>query len=323
MRIDTSHVLLIGVVLYGCAGNTTGKPPGQRSSAVLTVDQVELRYVREGRGDPLIVIGSSIYYPRAFSTSLRSHFDIIFADSRHFAAGFQPTPAELNATTLDTYVDDVEAVRRVLGLERMAVLGHSIHAQIALRYALKYPEHTSHVILVAGVPYAFSEFAAAQEHFWAAFASDERKSIHAANQALLAGALASAPRNRAFATTYRLNSALYWMDPRFDAATLLEGLYDNRAFGKLAGLIPGKEAIRASLEQLSPPTLIVVGRYDYAIPHSVWEALAAGIPRLQVHVLDGSSHSPQTEQASEFDRLLVKWFEDVRSDGLFPDASRG
>lgn len=41
--------------------------------------------------------------------------------------------------TEDDLVDDIEALRRVLGIERWAVLGHSFGARLALRYAAGTP----------------------------------------------------------------------------------------------------------------------------------------------------------------------------------------
>ena len=46
---------------------------------------------------------------------------------------------------------DLDAVRRHLGVERVAVLGHSWGAQLALRYALDYPGRVSRLVYGSGV----------------------------------------------------------------------------------------------------------------------------------------------------------------------------
>jgi proline iminopeptidase len=48
-------------------------------------------------------------------------------------------------------VADLDAVRRHLGVERVAVLGHSWGAQLALRYALDYPGRVSRLVYGSGV----------------------------------------------------------------------------------------------------------------------------------------------------------------------------
>ena len=52
--------------------------------------------------------------------------------------------------TSERFVADLDAVRRHFGLERMALLGHSWGAQLALGYALAHPERVSALVYVSG-----------------------------------------------------------------------------------------------------------------------------------------------------------------------------
>jgi pimeloyl-ACP methyl ester carboxylesterase len=113
------------------------------TNGTVKVDGCELTYVREGTGPSMIVIGSASYYQKTFSHRLRQHVDLIFADARHVVPSYAPTSDALQRLALDTFADDVEAVRQHVGVDRIVVLGHSIHAQIALAYARKYAHHTS------------------------------------------------------------------------------------------------------------------------------------------------------------------------------------
>ena len=45
--------------------------------------------------------------------------------------------------------DDIDALRKTLGLERVTLLGHSFGATIALNYALRHPENVKRLILVS------------------------------------------------------------------------------------------------------------------------------------------------------------------------------
>ena len=49
-------------------------------------------------------------------------------------------------------VEDVEAVRKALGLGKMSLLGHSYGGVLAQAYAMKYQEHLSHLILCSTFP---------------------------------------------------------------------------------------------------------------------------------------------------------------------------
>lgn len=69
-----------------------------------------------------------------------------FLDVRHFAethASFSP-----DGITLDTYTDDIEAVRRKLGFQQLVVIGHSHNGNLSLEYAKRFPSRVSHVVLI-------------------------------------------------------------------------------------------------------------------------------------------------------------------------------
>ena len=90
----------------------------------------ELAYSSEGEGTPALVIGSAVYYPRVFSQNLRQSLKLIFVDHRGFA---QPTGASTASDyTLDVVLDDIDLVRRHLGLEKVIIIGHSGHSYMAL-----------------------------------------------------------------------------------------------------------------------------------------------------------------------------------------------
>jgi proline iminopeptidase len=273
----------------------------------LRVDGAELAYVREGQGPPLLVVGSATYYPKAFSRGLRKHFELIFADSRHFVPNYVPDESA-GKLTVDQFADDVESVRRQLGLERMAVLGHSVHAQIALAYARVHPERTSHLVLVGGVPYAFSEFQDEAAQFFDAEASTERKTLLANGEAELEALLAAAPPTRSFAVSYQARGPLYWADPAYDASSLLEGLENGPAFDHLFAAVPSKAEVRRTLEQVDIPILVVLGKRDFAIPYRQWEELLEGLDNVTYVLLEDDSHNPQTESPERFDPKLLEWF---------------
>jgi proline iminopeptidase len=278
------------------------------AKGTVTVDGCALTYVREGHGPSILVIGSASYYQNTFSPRLRQHFDLIFADARHVVPSYAPALDTLQRLTLDTFADDVEAVRQYLGVDRMAVLGHSVHAQIALAYARKYAQRTSHLILVGGVPYAFAEFAEEAARVWQEHASPERKAIFETNVKDLDARLAAAPATRSFAVTYRAHGPLYWADPAYDAAPVLEGLENGPAFDQLFAVMPSRAEARRSLEHLHVPSLLMLGRMDFAIPHTVWEALIGGLPHVTYVLLPEDSHNPPAESPERFDTELIAWF---------------
>jgi proline iminopeptidase len=147
----------------------------------------------------MFVLGSAVYYPRAYSAELRRHFELVFIDGRHFVPGYAPPADVLSQVDLGTFADDVEAVRQALGYGEIIVVGHSVHGQIALEYADRYPESTSRVVLIGAVPYRFSDFAGANDRVWEELASPERRTLLEARLATLDEVVAAAPATRSFA----------------------------------------------------------------------------------------------------------------------------
>ncbi|HTL90471.1 MAG TPA: alpha/beta fold hydrolase, partial [Leptolyngbya sp.] len=54
--------------------------------------------------------------------------------------------------TLDQNVEDMEALRQHLGLDKIIAIGGSYGGMVALTYAIRYPQNLSHLIAIATVP---------------------------------------------------------------------------------------------------------------------------------------------------------------------------
>ncbi|MEF2097774.1 alpha/beta fold hydrolase [Bacillus sp. CFBP9009] len=54
--------------------------------------------------------------------------------------------------TLENNVEDLEAIRNYLGLEKVIVLGHSYGGMVAQKYAIRYPDSVAAFLLIATSP---------------------------------------------------------------------------------------------------------------------------------------------------------------------------
>jgi proline iminopeptidase len=253
------------------------------------------------------VIGTATYYPRAFSAGLRQEYELIFVDSRHFVPSYRPSEDEMSGVNFDTLADDLDAVRITLGIDEWIVLSHSFHAQIALAYANKYPAHISRLVLVAGIPFSFAELGGIAESFWDEHAPEERKQQHLANRQAIADDLSAAPPGRKFAVNYVGEAAKYWVDSTYDAEWLWEGVETSPVFDALVAKLPSQSEARSALQKLRMPTLVMLGKLDYAIPYVAWEAVIDGLRNLDYILLEEDSHNLQTECPERFDTELISW----------------
>ena len=85
-----------------------------RDIGVIDRSGFSLRYVVEGSGPTMLVIGSSLYYQRTFSQNLRQHFRMVFLDHKGFAPASGVFSEDIYS--LDILLDDIEFARNQLGL---------------------------------------------------------------------------------------------------------------------------------------------------------------------------------------------------------------
>ncbi|MBJ6124261.1 alpha/beta hydrolase [Microvirga splendida] len=266
----------------------------------------ELAYCIEGEGTPALVIGSAVYYPRVFSQDLRQSLKLVFVDHRGFA---QPTGAYTASDyTLDVVLDDIDLVRRHLGLETVIIVGHSGHGYMALEYAKRYPQHVSHVVMIATGPSHSAAHQAATEQSWQESVCPERKAKLDADFAGLPAAIEAAP-DRRFVTFCVKMGARSWYDHTFDAAPLWDGVHVNMpVFDHLWGEAFRDIDIAQGLDRLDAPVFLGLGRHDYLVaPYATWEPYRGRFKDLTVRVFDKSSHTPQFEERALFDAELLQW----------------
>lgn len=302
-------------VLFACGslacsgGEAVNEAPSSSaaaSSGVVNVDGAELGWVREGTGPTIFVLGSSVYYPKAYSSRLREHFELVFIDGRHFVPSYQPGEETLAEIVLATFADDVEAVRQELGYGEINVLGHSIHGQIALEYADRYPATTSRVILVGPIPHG--ETADLKDQLWDELASEDRKNLFEARLETLEEVTADVPPERRFAERYIHLGPLYWTDPEYDAREVFAGLESGLAFARLRASVKSRIEAMERLRRIPAPILLILGKLDFAVPYTAWEELIEGVESIDYVLLPEDSHNPQTEFPDRFDPVLIEWF---------------
>lgn len=277
----------------------------------------QLGFVSEGQGDPALVIGSSVYYPRTFSPQLRQHFHFHFVDHK----GFVPPPSGsfANSTfSMDAIIADIEAQRKFLNLDRFTIIGHSGHAFMALEYAKRYPQHIQAVVLLGVSPnYSPSSHEAGQKYF-DDFASLERKEALAENLKHLGPEIAANPEKR-FVTYCLRMGPKSWYEINFDATELWRGVYTNmQVFDYVWGEVFRDIDITQGLDKLNAPVFLGLGRYDFLTgPPSLWDKVLPYFKNIECKIYEKSSHTPQLEESHLFDQDLLAWFQKVKTASTF------
>jgi proline iminopeptidase len=113
------------------------------------VNGVMIYYKILGKGKPLVVVhggpGASHDYFLPYLLPLARHNRLIFIDER--GSGRSQKLEDAKGYTVENMVEDVEAIRKSLGLGKISLLGHSYGGALAQAYALKYQQNLTHLIL--------------------------------------------------------------------------------------------------------------------------------------------------------------------------------
>lgn len=141
------------LVSAGCSRESrvarAGAEPGatDREKCFFTHQGLELFYETQGQGPPLLLLsGGPGYPPNCFQVlrALAPHVRLIFFHQRGTGKSARARPG---GYTIEANIQDIQQLRRHLGLESFMVFGHSWGGMLAQAYAVKHPARVSKLIL--------------------------------------------------------------------------------------------------------------------------------------------------------------------------------
>ena len=231
------------------------------------------------------------------------HYRIIVYDQR--GAGRSTPAAEIRDNTTAHLIDDIEALRRHLGVERWLVFGGSWGAALALAYGIRYAGRCSGFVLrgiflcrrrerdwfIRGMGTVFPE---AWREFAEFVPADERAGLAEAYHRRLIDPdpAVHLPAARAWS---RYENACSVLVPKFDGAgtgtrplnlARIEAHYFTKGmFVEEDFLLDNVGAVRGI------PAVIVQGRYDMVCPIVTADALARAWPEAAYVIVPDAGHS--------------------------------
>jgi proline iminopeptidase len=255
-----------------------------------------------GHGYPLALMhggpGGDLFTLMSFR-QLADQFTLVFYDHR---CNGRSEGAEVSTMTWENLTADADALRRALGFEKWAVLGHSFGGNVALEYALRYPQSLSHLVLMdTGGDCHWSmengPETLAKRGFSPETVALARRFFH--------GQIAP---NEMFPTLMKLGNAYNpHTGPSQLPHMLIMGLQtrlrpEAAIFG-FSTLLKGW-TVMDRLGEIRAPTLVMAGREDFIFPPESQQELAAGIPDARLVIIDRAGHNPHDEQTAEVLRAV-------------------
>ncbi|WP_326665837.1 alpha/beta fold hydrolase [Streptomyces sp. NBC_00385] len=279
-----------------------------------TYDGTELAYHVMGDGEPLICLPGGAMRAGAYLGDLgglSAVRQLVVLDLR--GTGDSAVPDDISTYRCDRLVEDVEALRRHLGIDRADLLAHSAAGDLAALYAARYPQAVRSLILVApttravGFPFVereareaaalrstepwYAQALPALEEIWAGRMTDE---LRAAGRPFLYGRWDDAAQSHAALSAQQINS---------EAA---------RAYYGEGAADPA--ATVAALRTLPSPVLVLAGEYDGVTTPDRAAELAALFPESEFAVQRGAGHFPWLDDPGAFVRTVTAFLDpDVHS----------
>ncbi|MFI6176805.1 alpha/beta fold hydrolase [Nonomuraea sp. NPDC051191] len=263
-------------------------------------DGTELAFHTFGGGAPVICLPGGPMQASAYLGDLGglpAHRQLVMTDLR--GTGRSAVPDDTASYRCDRLVEDVEALREHLGLDRMDLLAHSAGTNLALLYATRFPERVGRLALIApsvaavGIP----------------ISADVRKEIARLREdepwfPAASAALESVMAGQATGDAFRA-IAPFWYG-RWDETARAHRAAEDEQRNDEAAAVFGSEgafdpdATRAALARFTSPVQVVAGEVDLNSPPVAVTELAGLFPHAELVVQARAGHFPWLDDADRF-----------------------
>jgi len=211
--------------------------------------------------------------------------------------------------SLKNNVEDIDALRKYLGLEKIVLLGQSYGGMVALEYARLYQENLSALLLVVTSPsHKFLDLA---KEIVNQKGTSKQKEMA---QVLWDGNFESGEQQKEYYEVMApLYSYSYEETPEARLASENAQKRSNRSYEALnegfSGFLRDFD-VTEFLPQIKVPTLIITGRHDWITPVESSILMNEKIPNSKLVIFEESSHSVIKD---EYDKFIetVKEFVDT------------
>jgi proline iminopeptidase len=265
-----------------------------------TTEGRRLFYETHGSGQPLVCIpGGPGLSSRLLGDlgGLSRECQLVLADPR--GSGRSDPPPRDDLYRLADFAADVELLRSHLGLRRIALLGHSAGASIALTYAAEHPECVERLVLVG----AAARFADDHEAVAAAMREARSGEPWYRDAAAVGATIARADRSM---TNSQLGALLargagFCFARYGPRQAAYAALLRDEGVNVAAWLAADEgEDLRPLLPRITAPTLVVAGEEDCLVAPVASQELAEGLAHGQTVVLADAGHYPWVDQPEPF-----------------------
>ncbi len=272
----------------------------------MSIRGISLNVKIVGKGYPLVLMhggpGADLYTLLSFK-HIADIFTLVFYDHR---CNGRSTGPEVTSMTMENLTADADALRQALGFEKWAVLGHSFGGNVALEYALRYPQNLSHLLLMdtggdTHWPQENAPLVLEKRGFSPEVVTLSRRWFNG-----------QINPTKMFSSLMKLSKAYDpYMSLWQSLPMLITGIQtklqpEAYIFG-FSQMLKGW-SVMDRLGEIKVPTLVMAGRDDFVYPPESQQELAAGIPNARLVLIDRAGHNPHDEQPTATFKAIRDFF---------------
>lgn len=262
-----------------------------------------------GSGTPLLTLhggpgtGHNYLHPLQ---ALADRRPVIFYDQ--LGCGRADSPADEKIYTVQRSVDEVDAVRKALGLDRVMLFGHSWGSALAIEYLCQGRGLGVEKLILGGALASVPQAMAGQQRLIDAMPNGAGKRMHALEKA----GKTDTPEYQKLVQQF-YDRHVCRVQPTPDALATFDNLSKSIAYRVMNG--PNEFTItgvikdfdrRADLGRIKLPTYITTGEFD-EVTLDCHQTIRRGIANSRLEIFPGCSHLTMTEQPVKYVAALRRF----------------
>jgi proline iminopeptidase len=293
-----------------------GKMRVVESGFVPAADGVRLYFETHGQGgDYLVIPGAALVQDDL--APLAAGRTVVFFDTRNRGRS-DPVPHD-GHVGVPTEVDDIDTIRRHLGLERISLLGWSYVGLVAALYAARYSNHADRLVMVCPVPPRDHDYGTSARDPGFEAALSHLENVRQSGLAERDPVEFAREWRRAFVPT-RMGDPSAFERVKSDASGLPNEWPDHArsAQERVWKSLGARFDFRSVVREATVPALVVQGEAD-VIPPAASREWAEAIPNARLLTLPGVGHFPWAEAPHRFFEAVEAFLREPLST---PDTDR-
>jgi proline iminopeptidase len=236
---------------------------------------------------------------------LEQYTQMIFPD--HRSTGMSTFDSGPETWNIEQFADDVEELRKLLGLGKITLMGSSFGGMWSLVYTTRYPYNVERLILVDTAPSWAANWKAAQK-VMNAKANKQQKKVATS---IFEGKVRNQEQFKAW---WDVMLPLYFhkYDDKIGREMIQRGIGSPLLSATMFQDAIPKYDVESKLKFITAPTLILVGRDDWITPPSSAQTMAKLIPDSKLVVFEKSGHMPFIEEQAKFLKVVGDFYKQAR-----------